>query len=72
MKDVSKCYGIMPFAHGNDVFEWWLLEYGNKVLSTGHSREEAFAKALEHNKAQGVPAVYVMGLCAKHGSWKQG
>jgi hypothetical protein len=67
----------MPFALSSGTREWWVMGQDYKVLFMFPTREEAFNKALAHNKTQAhnkthnVDAVYVMGLCAKNGAWKE-
>ena len=64
-----QCWRIMPFLDAGETVdgetEWWILGPSNKVLEPSISgpftREEAFATALEHNKAYSVNAVYVHG-----------
>jgi hypothetical protein len=70
MKDAKESYGIMPFATSADEREWWVIRNrGMKVMHILRTKEEAFDKALYHNKGLGIPAVWVMGLCAKNGRW---
>jgi hypothetical protein len=67
MKDAKESYGIMPFARPAET-EWWVIRNrGMKVMHRLPAKEEAFNKALCHNKGLGIPAVWVMSLCAKNG-----
>ena len=60
--DASQCWRIMPFEmFDGEEDEWWVLGPDHEPVDGGivPTREQAFAMALEHNKAYGVNAVYV-------------
>jgi hypothetical protein len=70
--DASQCWRIMPFPRPEAKTEWWILGPDSQPVFTGiHTKERAFAMALEHNKAYGVNAVYVHGVNMKKGKWEQ-
>ena len=60
----------MPFARANGNTDWWVMGQDYKVVAILPTSVEAFNKAIMHNKEHDVPAVYVMGLCAKNGKWR--
>ena len=59
--DASQCWRIMPFSLFDGETEWWVLGPDHQPVDGGivPTKEQAFAMALEHNKAYGVDAVYV-------------
>jgi hypothetical protein len=69
--DATEAWRIMPFARPSGE-EWWILSgLDCKVLEGGLTKLQAFDKALAHNKAMNIPAVYVHGTCMKGGGWKK-
>jgi hypothetical protein len=73
--DASQCWRIMPFSmfDGEDD-EWWVLGPDHQPVDGGivPTKEQAFAMALEHNKAYGVDAVYVYTTSSmKKGNWEK-
>jgi hypothetical protein len=72
--DASHCWRIMPFSLFDGETEWWVLGPDHQPVDGGivPTREQAFAMALEHNKAYGVNAVYVYTTSSMNkGNWQQ-
>ena len=72
--DASQCWRIMPFSLFDGETEWWVLGPDHQPVDGGivPTREQAFAMALEHNKAYGVNAVYVYTTSSMNkGNWQQ-
>src|SRR5512132_2148549 len=72
--DASQCWRIMPFSLFDGETEWWVLGPDYQPVDGGivPTREQAFAMALEHNKAYGVNAVYVYTTSSMNkGNWQQ-
>ena len=66
VETLLQCWHILPVTRDEDEGEtWWILGPNNTVADEASTagpfttREEAFAIALEHNRALGVNAVYV-------------
>jgi hypothetical protein len=71
MKDAKESYGIMPFANSADEREWWVIRNrGMKVMHMLPTKEEAFNKALYHNRGFGYPCRVGDGLVCEE--WKLG
>jgi hypothetical protein len=61
----------MPFSRVGGETDWWVVGPLNNFIKSVPTKREAFYIALEHNKKHGVNAVFVHGLCMKHGGWEE-
>jgi hypothetical protein len=72
--DLSRieAWRIMPFYLFYGGTEWWILSWrDSKVIGSEPTEQQAFDKAMAHNKTMNIPAVYVHGACMKGGGWKR-